>query len=302
MKEAAALQTKNGVGDRVFLFLNYALLILILALVLYPLIYIVSSSFSSTSAVMSGRVWLLPVEPSLSGYRAVFENKDILTGYVNTIIYTVLGTMLNIAMTVAAAYPLSRKDFKARKPLMFYFVFTMFFSGGIVPTYMLMNSLELINTRAAMILPVALNVWNMIITRTFFESSIPQELLEAAQLDGCSDIKFILLIVIPLSGAILAVITLFYAVGHWNAFFNALLYLTDKKLYPLQVFLRDILILNSIDAGMISIDIKELEVKEGLKELLKYSLIIVSSVPVLCIYPFIQRYFVKGVMVGSIKG
>lgn len=302
MTGALTRKQKQSPGDMAFGLIVGISLSIILVLVAYPLIYIVSSSFSSTSAVMAGKVWLLPVDFSLSGYKAIFENKDIFTGYMNTIFYTVVGTCINIIMTVCAAYPLSRRDFGARKGLMFLFTFTMFFSGGIVPSYMLLNSLGLVNTRAAMILPTALNVWNMIIARTFFESSIPDELREAAQLDGCSDIKFLLRIVLPLSGAVIAVITLFYAVGHWNAFFNALLYLTNKNLYPLQVFLRDILILNSIDAGMISIDIKELEAKEGLKELLKYSLIIVSSVPVLCIYPFIQRYFVKGVMIGAIKG
>ncbi|MGI5900036.1 MAG: carbohydrate ABC transporter permease [Christensenellales bacterium] len=296
------LRKKMSSGDRAFMTLVYIMLSIILIAVLYPLIYIVSSSFSSTSAVMAGRVWLLPVDFSLSGYKAIFKNNDILTGYINTIIYTVTGTLLNVVMTICAAFPLSRRDFRIRKPLMFLFVFTMFFSGGIVPLYILMNQLSLTNTRFAMILPGALSVWNMIIMRTFFESNIPKDLLEAAQLDGCSDLKFLVRIVLPLSGAVIAVISLFYAVGHWNAFFNALLYLTNKKLYPLQVFLRDILILNSIDASMISIDIKELEAKEGLKELLKYSLIIVSSVPVLCIYPFVQRHFVKGVMVGSIKG
>ncbi len=302
MNGLSAVTQKQSAGDKIFIAVVYSLLTVTLLIVLYPLMYIVSSSFSSTSAVMGGKVWLYPVDFSLSGYKAIFENKDILTGYVNTVIYTVVGTLLNIVMTVCAAYPLSRKDFGARKGLMFFFTFTMFFSGGIIPSYMLLNSLGMLNTRAAMILPTALSVWNVIITRTFFESNIPDELLEAARLDGCSDFKFLIRIVVPLSGAVIAVITLFYAVGHWNAFFNALLYLTNKKLYPLQVFLRDILILNSIDAGMVSIDIKELEAKEGLKELLKYSLIIVSSVPVLCIYPFIQKFFVKGVMIGSLKG
>ncbi len=296
------LRKRMSSGDRAFMTIVFVLLSIILLVVLYPLIFIVSSSFSSTSAVMAGRVWLFPVDFSLSGYKAIFKNNDILTGYINTIIYTITGTLLNVVMTICAAFPLSRRDFRVRKPLMFLFVFTMFFSGGIVPLYILMNQLGLTNTRFAMILPGALSVWNMIIMRTFFESNIPKDLLEAAQLDGCSDFKFLLRIVLPLSGAVIAVIALFYAVGHWNAFFNALLYLTNKKLYPLQVFLRDILILNSIDASMINIDIKELEAKEGLKELLKYSLIIVSSVPVLCIYPFVQRHFVKGVMVGAIKG
>lgn len=300
MKHPSGIKTKDSLADSVFYLVNGGFLVLILLVVAYPLIYIVSSSFSSTSAVMAGRVWLLPVEPSLAGYRAVFKNSDILTGYANTFFYTIAGTALNVVITIAAAYPLSRKDFKARGPLMFLFAFTMFFSGGIIPTYLLINNLGLINTRAAMIIPGALSVWNMIIVRTFFQSNIPDEMLEAAHLDGCSDFRFILRIVIPLSGAVIAVITLFYAVAHWNAYFTALIYLTNKKLYPLQIFLRQILILNTIDANMTNLE--DIEAKEGLRELLKYSLIIVSSLPVLCIYPFIQRYFVKGVMIGSIKG
>jgi multiple sugar transport system permease protein/putative aldouronate transport system permease protein len=302
MQKRSAVIGSDKLGERVFLLINSFFLLVTFIIVVYPLIYIVSSSLSSTRAVMSGRVWLYPVDPSLAGYKAVFRNQDILTGYVNTLIYTTLGTLLNLIVTIAAAYPLSRKDLRARKVIMFYFVFTLFFSGGIVPTYMLVNKLGLINTRWSMILPVALSVWNMIITRTFFETNIPKELLESAQLDGCNDITFIVKIVLPLSGAIIAVITLFYAVSHWNAFFSALLYLTKKNLYPLQVFLRDILILNSIDVNMLTVDLADIEAKEGLRELLKYALIIVSSLPVLIMYPFIQRYFVKGIMVGSLKG
>lgn len=294
---------KDSLSEKVFYWVNGSYLLIVLLVVIYPLLYIVSSSFSSTRAVISGRVWLWPVEPSLAGYSAVFNNKDILTGYANTFFYTTVGTTLNVIMTVAAAYPLSRRDFKARHLIMLLFVFTMFFSGGLVPSYLLIRNLGLINKRIVMIIPVAMGVWNVIITRTFFESTIPAEMLEAAQIDGCSDIKFILRIVLPLSSAILAVISLFYAVGHWNAFFSALLYLSDRKLWPLQVFLREILILNTIDITVLeSASLKEIETREGLKELLKYSLIVVASVPVLCLYPFVQRYFVKGVMIGSIKG
>jgi multiple sugar transport system permease protein/putative aldouronate transport system permease protein len=294
---------KDSLSEKAFYWMNGSFLLIVLLVVIYPLLYIVSSSFSSTRAVISGRVWLWPVEPSLAGYSAVFNNKDILTGYVNTFLYTTAGTALNVIMTVAAAYPLSRRDFKARHLIMLLFVFTMFFSGGLVPSYLLIRNLGLINKRAVMIIPVAMGVWNVIITRTFFESTIPAEMLEAAQIDGCSDIKFILRIVLPLSSAILAVISLFYAVGHWNAFFSALLYLSERKLWPLQVFLREILILNTIDITVLeSASLKEIETREGLKELLKYSLIVVASVPVLCLYPFVQRYFVKGVMIGSIKG
>lgn len=293
----------NSKGDKVFLFFNNVFLTVVFLLVLYPLIYILSSSFSSTSAVIAGRVWLWPVDFSLRGYKAVFENAYIISGYTNSAIYMVAGTIVNVFMTILAAYPLSRKDFKARNFFMLIFAFTMWFSGGLIPSYILINSLGMINTRWVMIIPGAISVWNMIITRTYFESTISRELLEAAQIDGCNDFKFVTKIVLPLSGAIIAVITLFYAVGHWNAFFNAFIYLNEKKLFPLQLILREILVLSQIDISMISgIRMEEIEAREGIKELLKYSLIIVASVPVLILYPFVQRYFVKGVMIGSLKG
>jgi ABC-type sugar transport system, permease component len=264
------------------------------------MIFVVSNSFSSTRAVMAGRVWLLPVDFTLAGYKAVFANRMIVTGYANTIFYTGLGTLVNIAMTIAAAYPLSRKDFKAKNFIMLAFTFTMFFSGGMIPTYMLISNLGWINHRIVMIVPVALTVYNVIITRTYFQTTIPDEMLEAAQIDGCSDFKFLFSIVLPLSKAIIAVITLFYAVNHWNSFFNAFMYLNDKSLYPLQLVLRQILLASDIDSSMTNLS--EAAAMEGLKELLKYALIVVASFPVLCLYPLIQKYFVKGVMIGSVKG
>lgn len=288
--------------DLGFSVVNSLLLGVVLIVVAYPLVYIVSASFSAASAVMAGRVWLWPVDVSLKGYEAVFRNRDIMTGYVNSIIYTFLGTAINLIVTLSAAYPLSRKDLKARNVIMLLFSFTMFFSGGMIPSYLNISRLGMLNSRWALILPGAISVYNMIIARQFFASSIPTELLEASQLDGCTDFQFIGRVVIPLSGAIVAVLGLFFAVGHWNAYFNALLYLSKRSLYPLQVFLREILIQNTVDATMTSISIEDEVAKQGLQELLKYSLIIVASVPVLCIYPFVQRYFVKGVMIGSIKG
>ncbi len=286
-----------------FNIVNYTILTVILLIVAYPLIYIVSASFSSTAAVMANRVWLWPVEPSLKGYEAVFNNKDILTGFGNSIFYTLAGTFVNLVVTLAAAYPLSRRDLRPRNFIMLVFSFTMFFAGGMIPSYLLVSNLGLLNTRWSVILPGALNVYNMIIARQFFASNIPTELLEASQLDGCSDFQFIFRVVVPLSGAIVAVLGLFFAVGHWNAYFSALLYIGDRKKYPLQVFLREILIQNTIDASMTgSVSIEDEVVKQGLEDLLKYSLIIVASVPVLIIYPFVQKYFVKGVMIGSIKG
>ena len=282
-----------------FNIVNYTILTVILLIVAYPLIYIVSASFSSTAAVMANRVWLWPVEPSLKGYEAVFNNKDILTGFGNSIFYTLAGTFVNLVVTLAAAYPLSRRDLRPRNFIMLVFSFTMFFAGGMIPSYLLVSNLGLLNTRWSVILPGALNVYNMIIARQFFASNIPTELLEASQLDGCSDFQFIFRVVVPLSGAIVAVLGLFFAVGHWNAYFSALLYIGDRKKYPLQVFLREILIQNTIDASMTgSVSLEDEVVKQGLE----YSLIIVASVPVLIIYPFVQKYFVKGVMIGSIKG
>jgi putative aldouronate transport system permease protein len=292
---------KEAALDKIFNLVNYSMLALFFVVVLYPLIYIVSASFSSTDAVVSGRVWLWPVEPGLKGYKAVFEYKAIWTGFGNSLFYTVVGTTINVMLTIIAAYPLSRKDFIGRNVIMFIFVFTIMFSGGIIPSYLLVKDLGLLNTRWGMILPTALSVFNVIIARTYFQTTIPGEMLEAAQVDGCSDWKFLMKIVVPLSGPIIAVLALFYAVGHWNSYFNALLYLKDRSLYPLQLVLRSILIQNQIDPSMVTSE-EDLVARQGLSDLLKYSLIVVATAPMLIIYPFVQRHFVKGVMIGSIKG
>ncbi|MFD0869025.1 MULTISPECIES: carbohydrate ABC transporter permease [Paenibacillus] len=288
-------------GDRLFNLINYTILFLFTITILYPLVYIVSASFSSPLAVVSGKVWLWPVDFSLAGYEAVFKHKLIWTGFANSLFYTVVGTVVNVVLTLMAAYPLSRKDFYIRHVIMALFVFTIMFSGGLIPSYLLVKDLGMIDTRWALIFPGALSVMNVIITRTFFQTTIPDELLDAGQLDGCSDFKFLLHVVLPLSGPIIAVLTLFYAVGHWNSFFSALLYLKRQELYPLQLVLRDILIQNEVDAEMMS-DVADAAARESLRELLKYSLIVVSTIPVLVIYPFIQRHFVKGIMIGSLKG
>jgi multiple sugar transport system permease protein/putative aldouronate transport system permease protein len=295
------MRIRDSESDRWFNRGNYVILSLFLAAVLYPCIFIVSASFSSTEAVVSGRVWLWPVDPGLQGYRAVFENKAVWRGFLNSIYYTGVGTFCNVCLTVIAAYPLSRRDFVGRSVFMFLFVFTILFSGGMIPTYLLVKQLGMLNTVWAMILPSALSVFNVIITRTYFQTTIPNEMLEAAQMDGCSDIRFLRRIVLPLSGPILAVITLFYAVGHWNSYFNALLYLNDRSLFPLQLVLRGILIPNQIDPSMMMNE-EDLVARQGLADLLKYSLIVVATVPVLVIYPFVQKHFVKGVMIGSVKG
>ena len=287
--------------DRTFELVNNALLAVALITVGYPLIYIVSASFSSTQAVVGGRVWLWPVEFSLLGYQTIFEYRAVWNGYANTVFYTVFGTAINVVLTIMAAYPLSRRDLQGRNLFMFMITFTMIFSGGLIPTYLLIRSLGMLNTRWVMMIPNAIAAWNIIITRTYYQSTIPDELHEAAQLDGCSDVRFLMSVVVPLSGAITAVNALFYAVAHWNAFFNAFIYLSRKELYPLQIILREILIQNEVDNDVFT-DVAEQEAREGLRELVKFSLIIVASVPVLCIYPFVQKYFVRGVMIGSIKG
>ena len=298
MEHTTIKETKS---DQFFTVINYTILSLFLITILYPLIYVVSASISSSEAVISGKVWLWPVNPSLEGYNAVFKHKLIWSGFMNSIYYTVAGTLINVVMTILAAYPLSRRDFYGKNVFMFLFVFTMMFSGGLIPTYMLVKDLGLLNTTWSMLLPGALGVWNMIITRTYFQTTIPDELLEASQLDGCTDFQFIWKIVLPLSGPIIAVIALFYAVGHWNSYFNALIYLKKQSLYPLQLVLRDILVQNDVDMNML-VDVAEQARREGLRELLKYSLIVVATVPLLIVYPFVQKYFVKGIMIGSLKG
>lgn len=292
---------KESGADRLFTIFNYVMLSLVLIIVLYPLIYVVSASFSSSSAVLSGRVWLWPVEPTLDGYKAVFKNTMVIKGFMNTVFYTLAGTAINLILTVMAAYPLSRKDFKGRNAFMLLFVFTMLFNGGLIPTYLIVKDLGMIDTVWSMLVPAALSVWNVIIMRTYFQTTIPNELLEASQLDGCSDFRFLRSIVLPLSGPILAVIALFYAVGHWNQYFNAMIYLKRADLYPLQLVLRDILVQNEVNIDMLG-DAKTAAARQGLRELLKYSLIVVTSVPLLVVYPFLQKFFVKGVMIGSIKG
>ncbi|MFD0957952.1 carbohydrate ABC transporter permease [Paenibacillus chungangensis] len=292
---------KESGGDRVFTIVNYVLLTFVLLIILYPLIYVVSASFSSTYAIMSGKVWLWPVEPSLDGYKAVFKNKNVLIGFKNTFLYTGIGTLLNVAMTILAAYPLSRRDFRFRGAFMLMLVFTMMFNGGLIPNYLIVKELGMIDTFWSMIIPTALTAWNVIIMRTYFQTTIPHEILEASQIDGCNDFRFLWRIVLPLSGPILAVIALFYAVGHWNQYFNAMIYLKSPDLYPLQLILRDILIQNEVNIDMIG-DAKTAAARQGLRELLKYSLIVVSSLPLIIVYPFVQKFFVKGVMIGSLKG
>ncbi len=292
---------KEPLGDRIFLLGVYAVLLLITVSVLYPLLYIVSSSFSSPRAVVSGQVWLLPIEFNLKAYKSIFQSSQLMSGYYNTIVYTVFGTLINLLFTVLLAYPLSVKSFYGRNFFMILLMITMFFSGGLIPTYLLVKDLHMLDTRWAMWLPGALSVFQVIVARTFFQSSIPGELAEAAQMDGCRDIRFLWSVVLPLSKPILAVMTLMYAVGHWNAYFDALIYLRSEKLFPLQYVLRNLLILNAADPEMLANTAGKMR-EQGFEQALKYALIVVASVPVLVMYPFVQRHFVKGVLIGSLKG
>lgn len=291
----------SSFGDKVFIIMVYVVLTAVFLIVVLPLIYIVSASFSDPQAVVSGKVFLLPVNPTLRGYAAVFKNTKIMNGFFNSIIYTAAGVVVNLVMTMLCAYPLSRREFMARNKLAMLFVFTMYFSGGLVPTYMVVQKLGLIDSRLAMIIPSAMSTYNMIICRTYMVNSIPDEMYEAASIDGCTPFKYLLRIVTPLCKPILAVLTLYYGVAKWNSYFDAMLYLKDQKLQPLTIIMREILIQNQIDYTMIS-DVSSVAAQRGLTDLLKYSTIVVASLPVLLIYPFVQKHFVKGVMIGAVKG
>lgn len=289
-------------GDRVLLSFVYVALTLLTLVILIPLMHVLSASLSEPQAVIEGKVLIWPVLPTLRGYEAVFRYPPILIGFRNSLIYMLLGTGVNLLMTMLAAYPLSRREFRARRPVSALFMFTMIFSGGMVPTYILVvNLLHLDNKIWSMILPGALSVWNLMIARTYMQNTIPDELYEAASIDGCSPAGYLWRCVFPLSKPILAVLGLYYGVGHWNSYFNALLYLNDSSLQPLQIKLRELLVLNKIDPTMVT-NVQAMAAKQGMTDLLKYSTIIVASIPVLMIYPFVQRYFVKGVMIGSVKG
>ncbi len=287
-------------SDRAFAIINVVILTIVTLIVLYPLVFVVSASFSNTSALAAGRVTLLPVEPNLTSYRAVFRDNKIWIGYKNTTFYTALYLVISLTATLVTAYPLSRKDCKGRNVIMVLYTFTMFFSGGIIPTYLVIRNLHMINTVWALVLPGCLSVTNLIITRTYYVNSIPYELQESAMIDGSSNLGTLLRIVLPLSKPIIAVMAVYYGVAMWNSYFSALMYLTDSAKWPLQLVLRDILLSNQItevtDSTMFTPE--QILLYEGMK----YSLVVVASLPVMCLYPFVQRFFVKGVMIGAIKG
>ena len=288
--------------DKLTYAVNYFLLALFLIIVLYPFVYIISCSFSSGQALISGKVTLFPVDPTLDGYRAILEYRDIWTGFANSFLYTITGTLIGLVLTILAAYPLSRASLRGRKPIMMLFLFTMLFNGGLVPNYMLILNLGLMNTIWAVILPMTLSAYNVIVARTFFISSIPNELHESAELDGCGEFRFLISIVLPLSKAIMAVLVLWIAIGIWNSYFNPMIYLNDKKKYPLQLILREILLMANVDFTKAAANPELYYKNQQLSEILRYGTIIISALPLMILYPFIQKYFVQGVMIGSVKG
>jgi len=297
---------KESAGDKVFNIINLALMTLLTLIVLYPLVYIVSASITNPDLVNTGKMWLLPKDITLEGYYRVFQDPEIIKGYANTIIYTLGGTLINLILTLTAAYSLSKSHLYGRRFLMLLVTFTMYFSGGMIPSYLLMRSLNLFNTYFALMICGAVSTTNLIISRTFFINGVPREIEEAAFIDGCSPIKTFMAVVLPLSKALIGVMALYYGVGHWNSWFSALIYLTDRSKIPLQLILREILIENQMKAEMMAggayVDELLLDAQVKAASLVRYSVIIVSSLPVLIIYPFLQRYFDKGVMIGSIKG
>jgi putative aldouronate transport system permease protein len=299
-REMRARRIREPRTDRIFMVCVYLLLTVFLVIVLLPLLYIVASSFSSPEAVSSGRVLFWPVEFSLRGYRAVFENPQIIQGYLNSLFYTVVGTVVSVVLTIAIAYPMSRRTLVGRNVVMSLILFTMLFTGGLIPTYLVVQQAGLLDTRWALIVPQAIGVWQVIIARTYFRTVIPEELVEASQLDGCGDLRFLWAVVIPLAKPMIAVVALMYAIMQWNSYFDALIYLKNPDLFPLQLVLRNILILNTYSGG--AIDASVVLQRQQLADLLKYSLIVVASVPVLLIYPFVARYFTKGIMIGAVKG
>ena len=294
-------------GSAFFQYAVNTLMFIFLLIMAYPLIYVVSCSFSDPDAVNAGKVILWPVGFTLKGYEKVFENTDIWIGYANTIFYTVVGTSINLLVTIPAAYALSRRELKGKNIFMIFFMVTMYIGGGLVPTYLVIKDLGLLNTRSLLVILGALSVYNMIVARTFFSSSIPYEITEAARIDGCDDISILTKIVLPLSKAIIVVLTLYYGIGHWNSYFNAMIYLKDREKYPLQMFLREILLLSKYEAENLmngaSMTLDEIAaIQEAAKnaDLIKYCVIIVATLPMLLIYPKLQKYFEQGVMIGSV--
>lgn len=291
---------RQGASDKAFQTALNVIAVLILIIILYPLYFVIIASFSDPSAVSAGQVWLLPKGLTLDGYKELFRHKEIWIGYANTIIYTLAGTVIGLVVNLFAAYALSRKDLVGRKFFNLMFIFTMFFNGGLIPTFLTIKDFHLYDTFMVMVLPFSVSIYNIIVARTFFQTNVPSELNDAASIDGCGNLYYFFKIVLPLSKAIIAVLALWTAVGMWNSYFNALIYLKDAAKYPLQLILRNILITNNLQMSFGSGEAMQVALR--LSNLMRYSVIIVSTVPIMCFYPFVQKHFNQGVMIGAVKG
>jgi putative aldouronate transport system permease protein len=287
-------------GTLVFNIITFSFAAIVLLIIVYPLYFIIIASFSSPSLVSTGKVWLYPVDFTLEGYNALLGNESIWIGYKNTILYVIVGTFIHLAVNIPAAYALSRKDLVFRKPLTIYFLVTMFFSGGLIPTFLIVQKVGLYNTFWVMVLPFTVSVYVLIVARTFFENNMPEEMREAADIDGCGNLRFFFTIVLPLSKAIIAVVGLWHAVWQWNSYFNALIYLQDRSLFPLQLILRNILIINTMQAALGTGEAAMIAMRTA--DLVRYGAIIVSTLPIMCVYPFVQKYFNQGALIGAVKG
>jgi putative aldouronate transport system permease protein len=295
------LKINDTKSDKIFDMIIFAVILIVIVIVVYPLYFVVIASISNPTAMNLGQVTIIPKGITLEGYKKVFTDAQIWTGYRNSIFYTLIGTSINLTLTLTSAYALSRRDLVGRKVIMLFFIITMFFSGGIIPSYFLVKNLRMLNTIWALLIPGAVSVYNLIIARTFFENNIPEELYEATSIDGGTHTRFFWSVVLPLSKSVIAVLSLYYAVFHWNSYFNAMMYIKNSSLYPLQIVLRNLLISSNLALEMIQQNQQAMAQVDNI-ELMKYSAIIVSSLPVLIIYPFVQKHFVKGVMLGAVKG
>lgn len=293
---------RNGLSDKAFDIINKTFIVLLVLIIIYPLIFVASASISDPISVSSGRMWLWPVDITFEGYRRIFANNEIWQGYGNTILYTIIGTLIHLLLLLPASYALSRKDLAGRKYILWYILFTMMFSGGLIPTFLVIQGLGMVNTMWAIIVPGAVGAWSILVARAFFQQNVPDQLVEAAKIDGGSEFYIFLKIVLPISLPIIAVMALFQAVSLWNQYFNALIYLTDRDKYPLQLILREILVVNQMDVGDGGAAEAESTIQQvRVSGLIRYGVIIVSSLPLLMAYPFVQRFFVKGILIGSVK-
>lgn len=294
------VKTQHTRSDLIFNIVVYGFSILALIVIVYPIYFIIIASFSDPYAVSGGKVWFFPVGPTIDGYVELLKHSNVWLGYRNTILYTLFGVAVGLGVNISAAFALSRRELPGRRFFMFLYIFTMFFNGGLIPTFLTIKDFHLYNSFWVMVIPFSVSAYNIIIARTFFESSIPSDLWDAAQIDGCGNLRYFFQVVLPLSKAILAVIGLWVAVGQWNSYFNALIYIKSDNLYPLQLVLRDILITNNVQSALGTGEAAEIALR--LSNLMRYSVIIISTLPIMLFYPFVQKYFNHGVMIGAVKG